>query len=106
MILVCPENFQNTHGDTATRGGRRTRDLVATVVNLRVAQRGADAFYSGPIAEAMINAVQSKNGTMTLEDLNRFTDCSLEKKSLYVPRIFKILMAILPLEGAVVLVIS
>jgi gamma-glutamyltranspeptidase len=77
---LCFNLDSGQYGDTATRRGRRTRDLVATVVNLRditksysivfkrlglgdtitrrrladtleaIAQRGADAFYSGPIA--------------------------------------------------------
>jgi gamma-glutamyltranspeptidase / glutathione hydrolase len=34
-----------------------------------IAKRGPDAFYHGPIAEATINALQAKNGIMTLKDL-------------------------------------
>ena len=38
-----------------------------------IAERGPDAFYQGPIAEATIAAVQAANGTMTLEDLRNYT---------------------------------
>jgi gamma-glutamyltranspeptidase / glutathione hydrolase len=53
-------------GDIITR--RRYGDTLDTVAN-----RGPEAFYTGPIAETMINALQSANGTMTLEDLRNYT---------------------------------
>ncbi|KAL1981493.1 hypothetical protein VTN96DRAFT_2522 [Rasamsonia emersonii] len=53
-------------GDTITR--KRYADTLETIAN-----QGADAFYSGPIAETMVRAVQSDNGTMTLEDLKNYT---------------------------------
>jgi gamma-glutamyltranspeptidase/glutathione hydrolase len=53
-------------GDTMTR--RRYADTLETIAN-----KGPDAFYSGPIAETTINALQAANGTMTLEDLRNYT---------------------------------
>ncbi|KAJ6109640.1 Gamma-glutamyltranspeptidase [Penicillium sp. IBT 16267x] len=53
-------------GEIITR--RRFADTLEAI-----AERGPDAFYSGPIAETMINAVQASNGTMTLEDLANYT---------------------------------
>lgn len=53
-------------GDTLTR--KRYANTLETI-----SQQGADAFYSGPIAEATINALQAANGTMTLEDLANYT---------------------------------
>lgn len=53
-------------GDTITR--KRYADTLETI-----AKRGPDAFYSGPIAETMINAIQAANGTMTVEDLKNYT---------------------------------
>lgn len=53
-------------GDTITR--RRYADTLETI-----AQRGPDAFYTGPIAEATINTIQSNGGIMTLEDLKNYT---------------------------------
>lgn len=52
-------------GDTMTR--KRLADTLETI-----AEQGADAFYSGPIAETMVNALQAQNGTMTLEDLSNY----------------------------------
>ncbi|EAL86996.1 gamma-glutamyltransferase [Aspergillus fumigatus Af293] len=53
-------------GDTMTR--RRYADTLETIAN-----KGPAAFYSGPIAETMINALQAANGTMTMEDLRNYT---------------------------------
>ncbi|KAJ5682170.1 Glutathione hydrolase proenzyme [Penicillium macrosclerotiorum] len=53
-------------GDIITR--KRYADTLETI-----AQQGPDAFYSGPIAETMINALQAANGTMTLQDLDNYT---------------------------------
>ena len=53
-------------GDIMTR--KRYADTLETIAN-----QGPDAFYSGPIAETMIQAVQATNGTMTLEDLKNYT---------------------------------
>ncbi|KAK2755576.1 hypothetical protein FQN54_006516 [Arachnomyces sp. PD_36] len=53
-------------GDTLTR--KRYADTLETI-----AKSGADAFYSGPIAESTIQAVQDANGTMTLDDLQNYT---------------------------------
>lgn len=65
-IDFAPNGTRLGLGDTITR--RRYADTLETI-----AQRGADALYSGPIAETMINALQSENGTMTLEDLKNYT---------------------------------
>lgn len=53
-------------GDTITR-----KRYAATLE--AIAKDGADAFYSGPIAENTINALQASNGTMTLDDLRNYT---------------------------------
>jgi Gamma-glutamyltransferase len=53
-------------GDMMTR--KRLADTLETI-----AEQGPDAFYSGPIAETMINSLQAQNGTMTLEDLSNYT---------------------------------
>ena len=37
-----------------------------------LAEQGADAFYKGPIAEAVVNAVNRSGGAMTLDDLARY----------------------------------
>ena len=53
-------------GDTITR--RRYADTLETI-----AERGIDAFYTGPMAEAMIQTLQAKNGTMTMDDLKNYS---------------------------------
>lgn len=53
-------------GDTLTR--KRYADTLETIAN-----QGADAFYSGQIAQTMINALQAQNGTMTTDDLSNYT---------------------------------
>lgn len=53
-------------GDTMTR--QRYANTLEAIAN-----DGPDAFYNGPIAEATIAAVQSENGTMTIEDLQNYT---------------------------------
>ena len=38
----------------------------------RIAARGPDAFYRGPVAEATVRALQETNGSMTMEDLAEY----------------------------------
>ncbi|KAJ5628147.1 hypothetical protein N7490_010375 [Penicillium lividum] len=61
----APNGTRLPLGATITR--KRLADTLETI-----AERGPDAFYSGPIAETMIKAVQDSNGTMTLEDLANY----------------------------------
>lgn len=65
-IDFAPNGTRLGLGDTITR--RRYADTLETIAN-----RGPEAFYSGPIAETMINALQRANGTMTLEDMANYT---------------------------------
>lgn len=44
----------------------------------RIAEEGADAFYTGSLAESMISAIQAANGTMTLADLQDYKAISRE----------------------------
>lgn len=55
-------------------------DINATVINNDladtlelIAQGGSDAFYSGPVAEAIADAVKQYGGLLTLEDLANYT---------------------------------
>jgi gamma-glutamyltranspeptidase / glutathione hydrolase len=65
-IDFAPNGHLLRLGDTITR--RRYADTLETI-----AKKGVDAFYSGPIAEATIQALQAEKGTMTLEDLKNYT---------------------------------
>lgn len=61
----APEGRLVKLNETMTR--KRYADTIETI-----AEKGADAFYEGPIAEATIRALQAANGTMTLEDLKNY----------------------------------
>ncbi|THC94898.1 hypothetical protein EYZ11_005620 [Aspergillus tanneri] len=65
-IDFAPNGTRLGLGDTITR--KRYADTLETI-----AKYGPDSFYSGPIAETMIQALQAANGTMTLEDLRNYT---------------------------------
>jgi len=53
-------------GDTIYR--RRYADTLEAI-----AKSGPDAFYTGPIAQATIDTIQSNGGIMTMEDLKNYT---------------------------------
>lgn len=65
-IDFAPNGTRLGLGDIMTR--RRYADTLETI-----AKQGADAFYRGPIAETLVNAIQATNGTMTLDDLRNYT---------------------------------
>lgn len=67
-----------------------------------VAKEGPDAFYSGPIAEATIRALQAQNGTMTLEDLKNYT-VAIRKPSTITYRDYKLTACSAPSGGEVAL---
>lgn len=64
-IDFCPNGTLKGLGDTITR--KRYADTLETIAN-----EGPDAFYTGAIAESTIAALQSQNGTMTMEDLANY----------------------------------
>lgn len=65
-IDFAPNGTRLGLGDTITR--KRYADTLETI-----AQKGANAFYTGAIANATINALRAANGTMTLADLANYT---------------------------------
>ncbi|CAK4034553.1 gamma-glutamyltranspeptidase like [Lecanosticta acicola] len=65
-IDFAPNGTRLGLGDTITR-----KRYAATLE--QIAERGVDAFYTGPIAQLTINTIQANNGTMTLEDLKNYT---------------------------------
>lgn len=56
------------HGTLVKLGDLMTRKRYAETLQ-RVAEYGADEFYTGAMANATVAAVQAQNGTMTLDDL-------------------------------------
>ncbi|KAJ8133460.1 hypothetical protein O1611_g174 [Lasiodiplodia mahajangana] len=81
--------------ETITR--RRYADVLEAI-----SERGADVFYSGPIANATITALQGKGGTMTLEDLRDYS-VVIRKPSNITYRGYKITSCGAPAGGSVVL---
>ncbi|KAH7401822.1 gamma-glutamyltranspeptidase-like protein [Phaeosphaeria sp. MPI-PUGE-AT-0046c] len=71
-----------------------------------IAQQGPDAFYSGPIAEATIRALQAKNGTMTLQDLKNWDNTvAIRKPSTITYRDYKLTACSAPSGGEVALTV-
>ncbi|KAI0967932.1 gamma-glutamyltranspeptidase [Xylaria arbuscula] len=66
----------------------------------KVAEHGADAFYTGEIAEATISIIQKSNGTMTLADLAAYKAITREAVNITY-RGYKIYSPGSPTSGAV-----
>lgn len=62
----CPTGTRLGLGDTITL--ERFADTLEAIAN-----HGPHVFYSGPIAEATVKAVQARNGTITSEDLRNYS---------------------------------
>ncbi|QDU40616.1 Gamma-glutamyltranspeptidase precursor [Maioricimonas rarisocia] len=56
------------NGGTQWNEGDRFHSPLAHLLE-RIAEQGRDAFYRGPVAEALVAANQSQGGILTLEDL-------------------------------------
>lgn len=65
-IDFAPNGTRKGLGDVLTR--KRYADTLETI-----SEYGADAFYTGPIANTTITALRKTNGIMTLEDLKNYT---------------------------------
>ena len=63
--IFLNDGFPREAGDTL-----RNPDLANTL--RLIADQGRDAFYHGPVAESIVDAVQSDGGLMTMEDLAGF----------------------------------
>ncbi|KAG8525933.1 uncharacterized protein KY384_000695 [Bacidia gigantensis] len=81
--------------ETITR--RRYADTLEAI-----SKRGADAFYTGPIANATIQALQAVNGTMTLDDLKNYT-VAIRKPATVDYRDYKLTACSAPSSGEVAL---
>ena len=94
-IDLAPNGTRLGVGDIITR--KRYAETLETIAN-----RGPDAFYSGPIAETMINALQQANGTMTLDDLRNYT-VAIRKPAQIDYRGYKLTSCSAPSSGVVAL---
>ncbi|UKZ83985.1 hypothetical protein TrVFT333_011801 [Trichoderma virens FT-333] len=82
-------------GETMTR--KRYADTLEAIAN-----HGADAFYTGPIANATIRALKAAGGIMTLEDLKNYTVAIREPLHINY-RGYKLTSTSAPSSGAVAL---
>ncbi|KID80328.1 Glutathione hydrolase proenzyme [Metarhizium brunneum] len=91
----APRGFRVRLGETMTR--KRYANTLETI-----ASEGADAFYTGAIADATIRALTAANGTMTLEDLGNYTVALREPVQLQY-RGYKLTSTNAPSSGVVAL---
>ncbi|KJZ78670.1 hypothetical protein HIM_02061 [Hirsutella minnesotensis 3608] len=89
------------NGRLVRLGETMTRKRYANTLE-RIANEGADAFYTGSIAQATIAALEAANGTMTVEDLANYTIKSREPLSITY-RGYKLTSCSAPSSGAVAL---
>ncbi|KXL48643.1 hypothetical protein M433DRAFT_56714 [Acidomyces richmondensis BFW] len=80
-------------GDIITR--RRYADTLQAI-----AQRGPDAFYVGPMAEVMVDAVRANGGIMTMEDLKNYS-VAIRNPANITYRDYKIYSGSAPSSGTV-----
>ena len=94
-IDFAPNGTRVGLGDIMTR--RRYADTLEAI-----SKHGADAFYSGPIGNATIQALQRGNGTMTLEDLKNYT-VAIRKPASVTYRDYRLTACSAPSSGEVAL---
>ena len=92
-IDFAPNGTRLGLGDTITR--RRYADTLESV-----ARRSSDAFYTGPIAEAMIRTLQANDGIMTMDDLKNYS-VALREPAAIDYRDYKIRSCSAPSSGIV-----
>lgn len=91
----APHGYRVKLGETMTR--KRYADTLEVIAN-----EGADAFYTGAIANATISALRKANGTMTLEDLKNYK-VAIRKPAQITYRGFKLTSCSAPAGGVVAL---
>ncbi|KAH8682691.1 gamma-glutamyltransferase 1 [Xylariales sp. PMI_506] len=111
MASVSPNNFLSEdptwaidfapHGTLVTLNDTMTRKRYADTLDV-ISKEGADAFYTGAIANATISALRSANGTMTLEDLQNYS-VALREPSVITYRGYKLTSCGAPAGGSVAL---
>lgn len=94
-IDFAPNGTLKGLNETITR--KRYADTLQTI-----AEYGADAFYYGPIANATIQALKARNGSMTLEDLKNYT-VAIRKPAQITYRGYKLTACSAPSSGTVAL---
>lgn len=103
-FLVTDPNWAIDFAPNGTRVGLNdtmTRKRYADTLEA-ISAHGADAFYTGAIANATIQALQAQNGTMTLHDLANYT-VAIRKPSQIIYRGYKLTSCSAPSSGEVAL---
>lgn len=91
------------NGTTVGLGDWITRKRYARTLE-EIANKGADVFYNGKMAEDMVRAVNKNNGSMTVEDLQAYT-IQLRKPASIDYRGYKLTSNSAPASGAVSLAV-
>lgn len=91
----APNGTLLKQGDTAYR--KRYANTLETI-----ALQGADAFYTGPIAENIVSTAQARGGIITLDDLKNYTALTRTPVNITY-RDNRIFSTVAPSSGAVVL---
>lgn len=94
-IDFAPNGTLKGLGETITR--KRYADTLEAI-----ATRGPTAFYEGPIANATIQALKAKGGSMTLEDLKQYK-IALRNPAQIQYRNYKLTAVPAPASGTVAL---
>ncbi|KAK4200015.1 gamma-glutamyltransferase [Triangularia verruculosa] len=89
------------NGKRLKAGDRTTRKRYAKALQ-SIAERGPAAFYTGPMAQAIVEALKKEGGIMTLEDLAGYETASRRPASIDY-RDFRIISSGAPSGGSVVL---
>ena len=97
---VWAEDFA-PNGTRVGAGDKITRRRYAATLEA-IASQGSDAFYKGPIANATVQALRKRNGTMTMVDLEDYRIVSRVPVEIDF-RGFKVRACGVPASGAVVL---
>jgi len=97
-IDFAPQGTLLKLNDTITR--KRYANTLETI-----ADQGPDAFYTGAIAQATINALRAKNGTMTMSDLKNYTVAIRKPSSTTYRNNYKLTACSAPSGGEVALAI-
>lgn len=92
----CPGGVMKELGDTV-----RLPELADTLEQIAV--HGADAFYSGPIAERTVATVRERGGILDLADLQRFRVLFRAAQSIDYRGRYRIWSTTAPSSGAVLL---
>lgn len=104
--LLCNDTYFKevycANGTAAGLGDTIKRERLAKTFE-KIAHGGADAFYEGKIANRTIEAIQSRGGIMTLDDLKSYKALMREPFSIDFPGGKQVWSTSAPSSGAVVL---